>query len=427
MINKSTGDSTSIALSGTFDWLYDLDWSPNGNFLLFLTEGQKRYGIWAIGVDGRRQQKIIEDSLKLFSPRWSPKGEAIYYLRNKGQTQDLMKISIVPATGKAKRRPAILLTGLQAGGNFALSGDGRRLLYTRELNFSNLWLVTVEGSGKAQTVKTKPLTTGTAMINDVCVSPNEEQIAFSIGERPTANIFTIPTAGGSMRQMTSFNSFNACPVWSPDGKQIAFGSTQDGAPRVWRVNAEGGTPRPFMRSELSEDAFEITWSPGPRLLYRRPGNRNFHILNPDTEEERALVRHDSAGWFFHAACSPDGKRVAVNGHQRASPVEKFFFALWIISLEDALQTLLYKGTYFPIRWSADGKWIYARKGGTLKIVKIPVEGGEAREVVTLPFKNQPLGDEAYVSMTPDGKRFVCRAYETQSDVWMMENFDPEVK
>jgi hypothetical protein len=32
-----------------------------------------------------------------------------------------------------------------------------------------------------------------------------------------------------------------------------------------------------------------------------------------------------------------------------------------------------------------------------------------------------------VSMTPDGKRIVCAASEKQSDVWMMENFDPDVK
>jgi hypothetical protein len=53
---------------------------------------------------------------------------------------------------------------------------------------------------------------------------------------------------------------------------------------------------------------------------------------------------------------------------------------------------------------------------------IPVTGGEAKTFVTLPFENI-----SYISMHPNGKRVVCSVSETQSDVWLMENFDPEVK
>ena len=57
-----------------------------------------------------------------------------------------------------------------------------------------------------------------------------------------------------------------------------------------------------------------------------------------------------------------------------------------------------------------------------KIVMLPASGGEPEPLVTLPFE-----EVDGISMTTDGKRIVCSVPEAQSDVWVMENFDPAVK
>ena len=49
---------------------------------------------------------------------------------------------------------------------------------------------------------------------------------------------------------------------------------------------------------------------------------------------------------------------------------------------------------------------------------MPVGGGAAQAVVTLPFDE--IGS---VSMTPDGRRFVCTVYSSSSDVWIVDDFD----
>jgi hypothetical protein len=135
--------------------------------------------------------------------------------------------------------------------------------------------------------------------------------------------------------------------------------------------------------------------------------------------------------MFSPSYSRDGKRVAVAWNRLPSPATELAeFALWMISFEDASQFFLYKGRYFPIAWWSDGKWIYAIEFlGKPEIIKIPVEGGEAKTVITLPFAGElsSLSVTPKISMTVDGKRFVCTVYETQSDVWVVENFDPEVE
>jgi serine/threonine protein kinase len=425
--NKSTGDTTSISLDGSFTWFHEIDWSPVGDLLLFLTEDQEQYTIWTIRTDGTQQYKIVEDSVRLCSPRWSSKGDAIYYFRSHGRTEDLMKIKIAPSTGKAKGPARVIQTGLQAGSFFTLSEDNKRLLYTRLQSYSNLWLVSYDDKGDAKSVKTKQLTTGTSSIYSTGISPDGKQVAFSMGSPSQTNIFVIPIEDGRTQQLTFLNSYNAEVAWSPDGKEIAFSSTQGGAPKVWRVNSNGGTPRPFDKSELSGSDFLLTWSPGSNILYQRPGNRNFHFLDPKTEEEKPLVENDSVGWMFYPRYSPDGKKVAVYWNRRPTR------GLWMISLEDSSQVLLHSGYISPIEWSSDGNWIYGSYISfalfgwdanilSPKILMIPVSGGQAKEFVTLSLENI-----TGISMDSDKKKFVCAVLETQSDVWLMENFDPEVK
>ena len=119
---------------------------------------------------------------------------------------------------------------------------------------------------------------------------------------------------------------------------------------------------------------------------------------------------------------PDGKSVAIRWNRWEQG--KNLSGLWLISLEDSSQTLLHRGRFHPIEWSADGKWIYAYNPvqKPIKILKIPASDGDPKALVTLPFDNVNG-----ISMTPDGRGIVCAVIETQSDVWLMENFDPEVK
>ncbi len=421
--NPFSGDTSSIPLHGSFAALLDIDCSPLYNRLLFLTKTEGQFAIWTIKADGSEQQKVVEDNL-LFSPRWSNNGKAILYLRQNGPARDLMKVKIARGTGKAEAPAYVLQNGLQAGDFISLSKHNNRLSYIRRLGYKNLWLVNVSEKNKAQTVQTQKLTSGTSFIQRPKISPDGKKIAFSIGHKPEANIFVMPLKGGSMQQLTFLDGYNSGAVWSPDGKEIAFGSIQGGRSKVCIVNVNGGPAHRFAKSEVGE-TFELAWSLGARILYPRPEARNFHILNLKTEEERPLVANDSLGRMYTPRCSPDGKRVAVRWNLSTQPHNKMR-GLWLISLQDFSQVFLYGGLVEPIEWSADGKWIYAwhllKK--QKEILMIPVSGGESKTLVTLPFENIFEDD---ISITPDGKHIICNVTESLSDVWLMENFDPEVK
>ena len=286
------------------------------------------------------------------------------------------------------------------------------------------------GTGRERS-EWKHLTNGTSLMEGPRISPDGRSIVFSIGHEPVANLHTMPVAGGSPKQLTFLDSFNVGGVWSADGKQIAFVSTQGGRLRVWTVGADGGTPRPVSSGDLSS-SFDVAWSPGSRILYRRAGNRDFYSLDPETGNERLLAQDSSVGWLSRPAYSRDGQKIAVFWNRRPSR------GLWILDTEERSERLLYKSSapshIIPIGWTGDGGSVYAVEAQpgkirgrreTLrdaKILMLPLNSAEVKTVASLPFEE--VGD---VSMTPDERRFVATVYSSRSDIWIVDNFDVTIE
>ena len=71
------------------------------------------------------------------------------------------------------------------------------------------------------------------------ISPDGEYIAFSYKD----DIYKVPVKGGIAIQLTSHSAYDFKPVWSPDGKNIAFASDRFGNFDVFLISADGGVPK----------------------------------------------------------------------------------------------------------------------------------------------------------------------------------------
>jgi Tol biopolymer transport system component/tRNA A-37 threonylcarbamoyl transferase component Bud32 len=406
VIDKATGRIKAIPLTG-FQWFLDLDWSPVSNLVAALTGLESgRFAIWTVRPDGSRQRKVVEED-DISTVRWSPVGDELYFLhRTSDQTRAISKIAIDPKSGDTRSPPVALLTGLQAGAGFTLSADGTRLAYIRTQAHSNLWLADL-GNPHGKEAPAKPLTGGTAMLHSPSISPDGKWLAFFKGQF----LFKMPMDGSAPTQLTFSDAVHVGTAWSPDGKRIAFGSHEGGTPTVWIVDAEGGNPRQLVNTKISEDG-DITWWPGREILYQKPGNRNYAVLDPETGEEKPLVQDESVGYIFYAKYAPDGKRVVVRWGRRPAT------GLWLISLIDHSAGMLHAGGFRPAGWSPDAKLVYAWPIGGNTMLSIPSGGGDPQTVATLP------GEIGEAVVAPDGKKIVCNVVERKSDVWLVENFDP---
>jgi TolB protein len=144
-------------------------------------------------------------------------------------------------------------------------------------------------------------------------APDAGRVVFSIPASTGHAIAGVNRQGQDRKDITQVG-FNSWPAFSPDGKQIAFGSSRDGEYEIYVMDADGSNIRRLTRSP-GLDA-RPAWSPdGKRLAFtsNRDGNYQIYVMNADGTGVRRITRNTERDDF--AAWHPDGKRLAFVGER----------------------------------------------------------------------------------------------------------------
>ncbi|MGE5487351.1 MAG: prolyl oligopeptidase family serine peptidase [bacterium] len=109
-------------------------------------------------------------------------------------------------------------------------------------------------------------------VGDPQLSPDGLTVAFTVQtineaeNSSSTQIWTVPLAGGSPRQLTTTGSMNTRPRWSPDSREIAFISDRSGTPQVWLMAADGSNAHQV--TDVAAGADGVIFSPdGENLLF----------------------------------------------------------------------------------------------------------------------------------------------------------------
>ncbi|MBK8984957.1 MAG: S9 family peptidase [Chloroflexi bacterium] len=185
---------------------------------------------------GRPQQFTYGDQVDT-SPRWSPDGRTIAFLSNR-QNERQMQVYLIPVNG-GEARPLTSLKG--QFGSLDWSPDGRRLLCTfRKPDKAALERESDEQKKKLGVVARHVTSRTFFKMDGEGYLPDERW-----------HIWTIDAQNGKATQLTdSENHDEVNPVWSPDGRFIAFTSNRQPDPDqtpdrddVYVIPAEGGEMR----------------------------------------------------------------------------------------------------------------------------------------------------------------------------------------
>ncbi len=262
----------------------DPQMSPDGTRVMFVVKtvntGKNKYfsHLWMVETNGRTSFQLVPHhkpqagSLRYSdarqfthgevndgSPRWSPDGKQIAFIRSKDKQS---QIHLIPADGGEARA----LTKLPQGGigGLAWSPNGKQLAFT----FSQ---TPDEWTTKAsEERKKKGLSTPPRIITRLRFRLDG---AGFLGGR--SHVWVADVESGKARQITSGDYDHHSLCWSPDGKQIAFFSNRSADPDVtpyevdlWVTNAGAGRSRHVARKIFTPKGYKgnTSWSPDGRFI-----------------------------------------------------------------------------------------------------------------------------------------------------------------
>ena len=305
---------------------------------------------------------------------------------------------------------------------------------TLRCSFASALLVIAAISAFAQDSSKHPITftdmIGMHRVAEPQISSDGKWVAYTVttpdmdANRGASNIWIVSTAGGAEMQLTR-SGHDSSPVWSPDGRTLAFLSSRNGSSQVYLLSMDGGEEHPL--TKLSTGADIVKWSPdGKTLAFTSsvyPDCKDDDCNSKrDAEKEKDKVKAHVAErlLYRHWTHWSEGKRshlFVVPADGSAAPRNLTLGADYDIPPDE-------RGGPGDINFSPDSKEIcFTAVTDKMEAIStnadlfiVPVAGGETKRITTQQgFDGNPV-------YSPDGKFIAYHAQLTpgyEADRWRL--------
>jgi Tol biopolymer transport system component len=293
-------------------------WSPNGKQLAFVRlSGPGSWSLWVVNANGTSPVKLTGSWYVPQAPAWSPRGAKLAFIRlaNVSRPNETSSLWTIDTATRVKKRLAVSaarfdensrlawspngstialsrldeagiphaadriytvkvkrggLRLLAQGGGPDWSPDGQRIVFDLVTALTpnpptEVWVVNANGTGARLLANSA---------TEASFSPDGTRIVFD----RSGEIWTMTADGSGQKQLTQAPEPDLAPLWSPDGRMIAFlrGSSLGGSSRyqLYVMNVDGSGQRQLAPSTAAE--LDPDWSPdGRRISFARCPSYNF--------------------------------------------------------------------------------------------------------------------------------------------------------
>jgi serine/threonine-protein kinase len=362
----------------------------------------------------KEQKTIIEGGA---DGRYLPTGHLVYALGGSLYSIpfDVKRLAVdggaVPIV-EGVRRAAGLATG---AAHAAVSGTGS-LVYVpgpAAQSAAQVELVLADRKGTVQKLKLPPGPYFTPR-----VSPNGREIAFASNDGKEDVIVIAGLSGDSTIRRLTYGGNNRNPVWSADGKYIAYTSDREGDQALfWQPADNTGQPERLTKPDPGTAHTAEAWNPAANVLlfsvFKAPEFSLWTLAVPGKKEAPIGVRSTTPPG---AVFSRDGRWLAYSSNATGSnrayvepfPATGAKYQIYGKEGESAHHLV----------WSSDNKeLIYNPRPQSLEAVSVttqPIPSFGPPVAVQRPFQTGPPNTRRPFDMLPDG-RFVALASPGQAD------------
>jgi Tol biopolymer transport system component len=290
----------------------------------------------------------------------------------------------------------LVTNSLSGSAQFDLSRDGTLIYVNGGRQATENTLLLAEHDAKPQPFTVKP-----NLYESPRFSPDGKLLALTV-RLPDPDIWIYDLERGALRRITFAPGEDELPVWSPDGKHIAYSS--NGRQQAFMVAVDGsGQDEPLMKNETH---FHLqSWSPDGKLIaYERLGSSgNFEIWMLPMEGERKPYAYLTSQFNVdQPAFSVDGHWLAYTSNESG---RSEVYAQRFPGPGEKVQVSTDGGSN-PV-WSRDGKQLVYESAGTLwatEVMVSPFRVGKSRVLYQGDIWNDAAGPN--YALAPTGKRIV---------------------
>jgi WD40 repeat protein len=214
-----------------------------------------------------------------------------------------------------------------------------------------------------------------APYNQLALSPDGTRVALTGGQGGVADLWVYEFARGTMTRLSN-GEFTSRPVWSPDGAHIVYGMRVQGPKskqNIWQLvlRPADGSRDATVLLERERSLEPSSFTPdGKSLIFdgTREGNTspNIFAMPADGKGEPKVVVGGAAG---SGVVSPDGRWLAYTSNEGGQ------FSVFVRPFPDGDGRWQISTTGREPRWSPDGRELFFREHGELRVVAIDTRHG----------------------------------------------------
>jgi tricorn protease len=306
-----------------------------------------------------------------------------------------------------------------------ISPDGKLVTFSY---LGDVWVVETIG-GVA-----RPVTMHEAHDAYPVFSPDGKSIAFSSNRCGSYDVFVVPATGGRPRRLTYDSASDVVCGWSPDGKSILFASSRatDFPPnyQLYTVPVEGGRVRRITADQGKEGVYsprgdQIAYVRGQGLWYRKgyhgSANDDIWVCNADGTNNRQITTSD--GQDTSPMWAPDGQTLYYVSELFGSTANIVRHDL--TGKQSPRQLTFHKeDAVRRARISANGEWIVYECGADLYVVSTH-EGHPPRKLAIEVHADDKVNPDTLTTFTDGAAEFAPTkderhvAFVVHGDLFMM--------
>lgn len=281
------------------------------------------------------------------------------------------------------------------------TSEGGTLAFVRGSPWENQLLAWFDREGRRLGDVGRPVTTAAPRL-----SPDGRQVSLYLARPGNADLYVIDVETGIETRVTFDPGSENTPVWSPDGRRLAYTSVQSASDvRIEIREIESNAPPERIYSGSGGWVWPSSWSPDGRWLlfsqHQQGGDLGIGAIQVDSSEHVipvAASEYDESNAQF----SPDGNWIAYQSNETGRS------EVYVGSFPDLLgkRQVSTEGGARPL-WSGGGDELFFWQGSALMVSRVSTPDGVFRRDPPERLFDVPDQWGAY-GVTPDGERFLVK-------------------